>query len=35
MALRSTGALATYTLQQGLIPSPMAIDEMLVDPQAL
>jgi 4,5-dihydroxyphthalate decarboxylase len=31
----SLAALATYTLQQGLIPSPMAIDEMLVDPQAL
>jgi 4,5-dihydroxyphthalate decarboxylase len=31
----SLAALATYTLQQGLIPGPMAIDEMLVDPQAL
>jgi len=29
----SIAALATYTLQQGLIPGPMPMSEMLVDPQ--
>jgi 4,5-dihydroxyphthalate decarboxylase len=30
----SIAALATYTLQQGLIPGPMPMSEMWVDPQA-
>jgi 4,5-dihydroxyphthalate decarboxylase len=30
----SLEALATYTLQQGLVPGPMAMDQILVDPQA-
>jgi 4,5-dihydroxyphthalate decarboxylase len=30
----SLEALATYALQQGLIPRPMPMNEMLVDPQA-
>ena len=29
----SIEALATYALQQGLLPGPMAMNEMLVDPQ--
>jgi len=29
----SLEALATYALQQGLIPRPMPMNEMLVDPQ--
>jgi 4,5-dihydroxyphthalate decarboxylase len=29
----SLEALATYALQQGLIPGPMPMNEMLVDPQ--
>jgi 4,5-dihydroxyphthalate decarboxylase len=30
----SLEALATYALQQGLVPDPMSMNEMLVDPQA-
>ena len=30
----SIAALATYALQQGLLPVPMSMNEMLVDPQA-